>query len=74
MLTELEECVNQLRFDSNCRVVIVKSLVDGVFCAGADLKERSTMNQQQVSQFVFQLRKVFTQLEVGRFIDANNMK
>lgn len=64
MLGELEECVNHLRFDNECRVVLVRSLVDGVFCAGADLKERGHMNQQQVSQFVFQLRSVFSQLEV----------
>jgi hypothetical protein len=46
------------------RVLIVESLVDGVFCAGADLKERVTMTPSQVSEFLYNLRQAFRELEV----------
>ena len=45
------------------RVVILRSLVDKVFCAGADLKERAKMNPSQVSAFVSDLRNSFMSLE-----------
>ncbi len=34
-----------------------------VFCAGADLKERSGMTEQQVSEFVHTLRQSFTSFD-----------
>jgi len=43
MLLHFRKCLEDLRFTNDVRVVIVKSEVDGVFCAGADLKERLTM-------------------------------
>lgn len=45
-------------------MLIVESLVDGVFCAGADLKERVTMTPSQVSEFLYNLRQAFRELEV----------
>jgi hypothetical protein len=36
-----------------------------VFCAGADLKERAKMNQQEVAAFVHKLRATFSDVEVG---------
>jgi len=50
----------------DARVVILKSTVDKVFCAGADLKERAAMNETEVASFVHGLRTAFTDLEVGR--------
>lgn len=47
-------------------MVILKSTVDKVFCAGADLKERAAMNETEVASFVHGLRTAFTDLEVGR--------
>jgi len=47
-------------------VVILKSTVDKVFCAGADLKERATMNETEVASFVHGLRTAFSDLEVGK--------
>lgn len=52
-----------VRFDPNARVVILKSDVEKVFCAGADLKERANMTQQEVSQFVWSLRSAFAGIE-----------
>ncbi|CAI5968284.1 unnamed protein product, partial [Closterium sp. NIES-65] len=45
------------------RVVIIRSAVDGVFCAGADLKERKGMTQEEAEAFVSSLREAFTDLE-----------
>lgn len=51
--------------NSESRVLIVESLVDGVFCAGADLKERVNMTPTQVSEFLYNLRQAFRDLEVS---------
>jgi methylglutaconyl-CoA hydratase len=48
----------------NSRVIILRSKVDKVFCAGADLKERVTMSPEEVNLFVSQLRDTFTELSV----------
>ncbi|KAJ3231120.1 hypothetical protein HDU81_003983 [Chytriomyces hyalinus] len=52
-----------LRFDDSVRVVVLRSNVDRVFCAGADLKERATMNPNEVSAFVYGLRAAFSEVE-----------
>lgn len=41
----------------------MQSLVDKVFCAGADLKERATMSPSQVTQFLHSLRLAYRELE-----------
>lgn len=41
---------------------VVRSTVPGVFCAGADLKERASMSQAEAATFVRQLREAFTRL------------
>ena len=63
MVAQLNDVVNQLNFDSNVRVVILRSLVPGVFCAGADLKERVTLTPTEVSQFVTSLRGLLKNIE-----------
>ena len=49
------------RFSVN--VLIVNSANPGSFCAGADLAERRTMSQIQVTKFLSDLRAVFGKLE-----------
>ena len=63
LLAEFGEALSALRFDPELRVVILHSLVPGVFCAGADLKERAVMPPQEVAAFVHGLRSAFTELE-----------
>ncbi|XP_015666377.1 enoyl-CoA hydratase domain-containing protein 2, mitochondrial [Protobothrops mucrosquamatus] len=55
---ELYEILDVLRFDESIRAVIVKSKVKGVFCAGADLKERARMNDSEADHFVQRLRSL----------------
>ncbi|GJJ72916.1 methylglutaconyl-CoA hydratase [Entomortierella parvispora] len=60
---EFRAALQELRYDQDARVVIVRSLVEGAFCAGADLRERSTMNATEVKQFLASLRDSFRELE-----------
>ncbi|KAM9848787.1 enoyl-CoA hydratase domain-containing protein 2, mitochondrial-like isoform 2-T2 [Aulostomus maculatus] len=48
--------------DSSVRVVVFRSLVPKVFCAGADLKERSLMSNAETELFVQDLRSLMTQI------------
>ena len=63
LLGELEACFASLPGDPALRVVILHSLVEGVFCAGADLKERAGMSSSEAEAFVTRLRTAFTALE-----------
>ncbi|RWS16510.1 methylglutaconyl-CoA hydratase-like protein [Dinothrombium tinctorium] len=56
LVSSFLDCLNHLRDDKNVRVLIVRSLVPGVFCAGADLKERLQMPLGQVEPWVNTLR------------------
>jgi len=62
-LERLGDFIEQVRLDTKeIRVVIVKA--EGrAFCAGADLKERRTLTEQQVRRNVRKIRDVFTALE-----------
>jgi methylglutaconyl-CoA hydratase len=44
-------------------VLILRSTTLGSFCAGADLVERRTMTQTQVTKFLADLRDAFGKLE-----------
>ena len=63
LMTEFRAALAELRFDPAVRVVILHSKVQGVFCAGADLKERATMAPPEVAAFVHGLRAGFTEVE-----------
>ncbi|KAJ2739213.1 hypothetical protein GGI20_006147, partial [Coemansia sp. BCRC 34301] len=42
LVSEFRRALEEIRNDREARVVILRSTVPGVFCAGADLKERAT--------------------------------
>jgi len=56
------EALESLKHDRNVRAVIVSSLVPGIFCAGADLKERAKMSPSEVGPFVSRLRAMVSGL------------
>lgn len=64
-LAEFNQSLERIKANSDTRVVVVKSEVDNVFCAGADLKERATMSPSEVLQFLDVLRKSFRRLETA---------
>ncbi|TPX39386.1 hypothetical protein SeLEV6574_g07254 [Synchytrium endobioticum] len=63
MMQQFRDALTELRFDSATRVVILRSLVEKVFCAGADLKERLSMSQNEVPAFVHSLRTAMNEVE-----------
>ena len=57
MISELQDCL--VKLEKECctsRCVVVASSVDNVFSAGADLKERATMTEDETQSFVTLLR------------------
>lgn len=56
LLTLFEDAIKKVQFDSNIRVLILRSMHPGMFSAGADLKERATMTPAEVGPFVSSLR------------------
>ncbi|CEQ39337.1 SPOSA6832_00849 [Sporobolomyces salmonicolor] len=63
MVRELRDLVEEVRFDGETRVLILRSAVPGAFCAGADLKERKTMSELEVARFLYNLRRLLSELE-----------
>ncbi|XP_076360345.1 methylglutaconyl-CoA hydratase, mitochondrial [Tachypleus tridentatus] len=56
LVSMFEEALHAVKFDKSLRVLIIRSLIPGVFCAGADLKERAKMSESEVGPFVARLR------------------
>ncbi|KAL7116605.1 hypothetical protein ACP275_03G014800 [Erythranthe tilingii] len=63
MLRGLQHTFEAVYKDHTAKVLMINSLVPRVFCAGADLKERITMNPSEVQSFVNSLRSTFSYLE-----------
>ena len=63
LLNSLKEQVDALKFNTNVRVVIITGVDRKAFCAGADLKERTTFDELQVKEFIFTIRNLFTSIE-----------
>ncbi|XP_061732825.1 methylglutaconyl-CoA hydratase, mitochondrial isoform X1 [Nerophis ophidion] len=58
----MSEAVENIKKNNRVRSVILCSLVPGIFCAGADLKERAKMHQSEVGPFVSKARALITEL------------
>jgi methylglutaconyl-CoA hydratase len=63
LLSEFRAAVKALATDRTVRVVVLHSLVPGVFCAGADLKERAGMSPEEAGIFVQGIRAAFSEVE-----------
>ena len=55
--------LDELIADGRARLLLLHTPHTGVFCAGADLRERRTMSQIQVSDFLDSLRGLISELE-----------
>ncbi|XP_077005742.1 enoyl-CoA hydratase domain-containing protein 2, mitochondrial isoform X1 [Tamandua tetradactyla] len=62
LVGELLEALAQLREDRQVRVLLFRSGVKGVFCAGADLKEREQMSEAEVGVFVQRLQGLMNEI------------
>ncbi|KAJ1662307.1 hypothetical protein IW140_005987 [Coemansia sp. RSA 1813] len=63
LVSQFRSALDEIRSDPQARVVVVRSSVPGVFCAGADLKERATMSPLEVEQFLYSMKMAFKELE-----------
>lgn len=63
LLRALRGKVEELQWDPEVRVIVITGAGEKAFSAGADLKERETLTEQQVRQFIYTLRNTFTFIE-----------
>ncbi|WP_096155217.1 MULTISPECIES: enoyl-CoA hydratase-related protein [Bacillus] len=62
MLVKLGEVADELRTNSDVRVVVITAAGDKAFSVGADLKERRTLTEAQVRRNVFKIGDVFNRI------------
>lgn len=63
LVHEMQQHLDYLKNFKSCRVLVINSSTDKIFCAGADLKERVSMKQEDIAPFVKLLRDTFTNIE-----------
>lgn len=63
MLRSLKAQIESLRFDPEIRVVVITGAGEKAFSAGADLKERATLTDLQVREFIHTIRNLLTDIE-----------
>ncbi|MDG5786374.1 enoyl-CoA hydratase-related protein [Evansella sp. AB-P1] len=63
MLEELNIQLDQWEENDNVRAIIITGDGNNVFCAGADLKERGGMTEQQVKEAVKKIRHTINKIE-----------
>lgn len=63
LLTELSETLHFIQRQPQIRVVLITGAGDKAFCAGADLKERKQMNEQQAKEAVSLIGRTINQVE-----------
>jgi enoyl-CoA hydratase/carnithine racemase len=62
-LFAMRSLIGEIALEKEIRVLVVTGAGDKAFCAGADLKERRTMTEQQVQLFIRTIRDTFSELE-----------
>ena len=62
-LKELKTVIEEVRFKSEIRVVIITGKGEKAFCSGADLKERITLSPLEVKKYIFTIRSVLSMIE-----------
>jgi len=63
MVDQLSNAFKQMYNDNDIQVIIFRSLVKGVFCAGADLKERLSLPSSEVGKRVADIRNLANIIE-----------
>lgn len=63
LLRALKDQIDGIRFQAETRVVVITGAGGKAFCAGADLKERATLNESQVKEYIFTIRDLFSSIE-----------
>ncbi|MCF8091676.1 MAG: enoyl-CoA hydratase/isomerase family protein [Desulfotignum sp.] len=63
LLYALRDEIDRLQFADDIRCVIITGAGEKAFCAGADLKERASLTQDQVRQFIVTIRNLLTAIQ-----------
>ena len=63
MLEEINQTMQEIKHDENIRCLLVTGAGAKVFCAGADLKERRLMTEQEAKEAVLTIQQTFTDIE-----------
>ncbi|AQQ55009.1 enoyl-CoA hydratase-related protein [Planococcus lenghuensis] len=63
MLAELSQVTESIRINPDIRIVVFTGAGEKAFSVGADLKERKTLNEQQVKRNIYKIGEVFTTIE-----------
>ncbi|CAB5079114.1 Methylglutaconyl-CoA hydratase (EC [Olavius algarvensis associated proteobacterium Delta 3] len=66
LLHALQAEIEAIDADPDIRVVIIIGSGDKAFSAGADLKERRSYTPEQVKEFIYTIRNLFTRIEYMR--------
>lgn len=67
VIEELSNSLESLNYDKNVRVVVLRSSTAGIFCSGADLKERVQLSHEETQQTVGKFRSLTSQIESSPF-------
>lgn len=63
LMKDFHQVIDQLESKTDLRAVVITAEGEKAFCAGADLKERATMNQEQVVETVGEIGKLVSRVE-----------
>ncbi len=63
LLYAIRDQIDELQYDSDVRTVIITGAGDRAFCAGADLKERATLTQNEVKKFIITIRTLLSSIQ-----------
>jgi enoyl-CoA hydratase/carnithine racemase len=63
LLHALRDQIESFRFRRDLRVIIIAGSGEKAFCSGADLKERATLSPDQVREYIYTIRNLFTSIE-----------
>ncbi|MEI4790644.1 enoyl-CoA hydratase [Bacillus sp. FJAT-53060] len=63
MLEEINQTIQAIKQDESIRCLIITGAGSKVFCAGADLKERRLMTEEEAKKAVLTIQQTFTEIE-----------
>ncbi|MGG1698090.1 enoyl-CoA hydratase [Bacillus zhangzhouensis] len=63
MLEEINQTIQEIKQDESIRCLLITGAGSKVFCAGADLKERRLMTEEEAKEAVLTIQQTFTEIE-----------
>ena len=63
LLYAIRDKIDELQYRNNIRCVIITGAGEKSFCAGADLKERAGLTQDEVKKFIITIRNLLTSIQ-----------